>query len=232
MFRFGCQYNGIGTSGVDMEQIKNEKNAKIVLDIIQAIHENAAYLSEVDGATGDGDHGVNMNKGFLMAKERINEEMSFSDALKILGRTLVMDIGGSMGPIYGTFFNRLSKVICKSDVVDKYVLAQALNNATEGLMDLAGAKVGDKTLIDTVYPAKEAFQKAVNQNENFVTCLEILSNAAEEGKENTKNMVAKIGRAARLGERSKGFLDAGATSCCIILKTMAASMIAELNEEK
>ncbi|MGI6512591.1 MAG: dihydroxyacetone kinase subunit DhaL [Catenisphaera adipataccumulans] len=213
-----------------MEQLKNEKNAGIVLDIIEAIHENAGYLSEVDGATGDGDHGINMNKGFLMAKDRIDVDMSFSDALKILGRTLVMDIGGSMGPIYGTLFSRMAKVIRKNDIIDKYVFAQALDSATEGLMDLAGAKLGDKTLIDTIYPAKEAFRSAANQNKSFVECLNALSEAAEEGKENTKNMVAKVGRAARLGERSKGFLDAGATSCCIILKMMASSITERLNK--
>ena len=90
-----------------MQYVENQGNAGIVIKIIEAIHENAAYLSEIDGATGDGDHGVNMNKGFMMAKDRIEENVSFSEALKILGRTLVMDIGGSMGPIYGTMFSKL-----------------------------------------------------------------------------------------------------------------------------
>lgn len=211
-----------------METIKNSNNAVIVLKIIDAIHNNASYLSEIDGATGDGDHGVNMNKGFLMAKERINEEMSFSEALKILGRTLVMDIGGSMGPIYGTLFSKLSRTFKNVEEIDKKTFGEALDNATQGLMDLAGAKVGDKTLVDTIYPATKAFKTAETAGDDFVICLKKMADAAEEGKENTKNLVAKIGRAARLGERSKGFLDAGATSCCIILKTMAEAMEAEL----
>lgn len=89
---------------------ENANHASVVLEIIEAIHENASYLSEIDGATGDGDHGVNMNKGFMMAKDRIEEGMDFAEALKILGRTLVMDIGGSMGPIYGTMLDRKSVV--------------------------------------------------------------------------------------------------------------------------
>lgn len=211
-----------------MENIRNSNNASIVFDIINAIHENAAYLSEIDGATGDGDHGINMNKGFLLAKERIPTDSSFCEALGIVGRTLVMDIGGSMGPIYGTMFSRLSKSLKNEDEISKELFLNALESATEGLMELAGAKIGDKTLIDTIYPAKEAFKKSLEEKRNFKQCLEALSIAATEGKENTRNLVAKIGRAARLGERSKGYLDAGATSCFIILKQMSESLQKQL----
>lgn len=214
-----------------MEYINNHNNAIIVLDIIEQIHENAAYLSGIDGATGDGDHGINMNKGFMMAKERIEETIDFSEALKILGRTLVMDIGGSMGPIYGTMFSRISKTLKKEDKITQSNLLEALENALNGLIELAGAKQGDKTLIDTMVPAIDSFKAAISQKKSMSECLDALSDGAEAGKENTKNLVAKIGRAARLGERSKGFLDAGATSCCIILKTMAASMQEKIENE-
>lgn len=214
-----------------MEYINNHNNAIIVLDIIEQIHENAAYLSGIDGATGDGDHGINMNKGFMMAKERIEESMDFSEALKVLGRTLVMDIGGSMGPIYGTMFSRISKTLKKEDKITQTNLLEALENALNGLIELAGAKPGDKTLIDTMVPAIDSLKTAISQKKSMSECLDALSDGAEAGKENTKNLVAKIGRAARLGERSKGFLDAGATSCCIILKTMATSMQTKIENE-
>jgi len=207
-----------------MESIRNSNNASIVLDVINAIHENSAYLSEIDGATGDGDHGINMNKGFLLARDRIPTDASFSEALRIVGRTLVMDIGGSMGPIYGTMFSRLSKTLKNEEEITKELFLHALESATEGLMELAGAKIGDKTLIDTLYPAKEAFKKSIEEDKNFKQCLEELAIGATSGKDNTRNLVAKIGRAARLGERSKGYLDAGATSCFIILKQMSESM--------
>lgn len=210
---------------------ENANHASVVLEIIEAIHENASYLSEIDGATGDGDHGVNMNKGFMMAKDRIEEGMDFAEALKILGRTLVMDIGGSMGPIYGTMFSKLNKTLKKAEKITKEVFLEALENARDGLMDLAGAQLGDKTLVDTIYPACEEYKKAMEEGKSFGECLGAMSEGAESGKENTKNLVAKLGRAARLGERSRGFLDAGATSCCIILKTMAASMQKRLSEE-
>ena len=213
-----------------METIQNAKQGNIAFAICDAIHNNAAYLSEIDGATGDGDHGVNMNKGFLMAKDRIQEDMSFSEAIQILGRTLVMDIGGSMGPIYGTMFSKISKVLKKEDQIDKHVLYTALFSAFNGLMNLAGAQQGDKTLLDTIGPACTAFKKAIDANQTFVQCLTCMREGAIEGRDSTKDMVAKIGRAARLGERSRGFLDAGATSCCIILCTMADVMIQKVSE--
>lgn len=215
-----------------METLRNQGNAGIVLQVIDAIHEQASYLSEIDGATGDGDHGINMNKGFMMAKERIEPSDSFAEALKILGRTLVMDIGGSMGPIYGTMFSKLSRVLKKAEPITKEAFLEALENAVQGLMDLAGAKVGDKTLVDTIYPACQAYQAAINQDAEFSQCLREMAKGAEADKESTKDLVAKIGRAARLGERSRGHLDAGATSCWIILTTMANAMLAQLQSQE
>lgn len=213
-----------------MEYVLNEDNACIVKEIIQAIHNNSVYLSEIDGETGDGDHGINMNKGFLMADVRIKEDDSFSEALKKLGKTLVMDIGGSMGPIYGTFFSKLSRTLKTEEKIDDKLFEEALKNAEEGLMDLAGAKPGDKTLVDTIVPAYESFKEAQEAGKGFKECLEALKIGAEQGKESTRDMAAKLGRASRLGERSKGHLDAGATSCCIILQTMADGMIKRMVE--
>ena len=214
-----------------MEYVENQQNAKITLAIIEAIHENAAYLSEIDGATGDGDHGVNMDKGFMMAKDRIQEDMDLSESLKVLGRTLVMDIGGSMGPIYGRMFSKMAKIFSQNNQINKLTLYQALNCANEGLMDLAGAKPGDKTLIDCLNNVVVDYELVLDEDKPFTECLNVMYESAEAGKENTKNLVAKIGRAARLGERSKGFLDAGATSCCIILKTLASAMSEDVASE-
>ena len=112
-----------------MEYIRNEKNVKIAEAICEAIHENAAYLSEIDGAIGDGDHGVNMNKGFLMAKERLRADMSFSESMKTISRTLVMDIGGSMGPIYGTMFSRIAKASKQEEKLTREIFLNALQDA-------------------------------------------------------------------------------------------------------
>ena len=203
--------------------IANAGGAAIALAICDAIHEKAAYLSEVDGETGDGDHGINMNTGFLMAKERISDDMSLTEALGTIGDTLVKDIGGSMGPIYGTFFETLADGlnVPEFDAID---LKETFGNVVDALKDLAGAKEGDKTLIDTAAPAARAFAAALDEGKSLGEALDALATGAADGLESTRGMQAKIGRAARLGERSIGHLDAGATSCDIILETLAKSL--------
>ena len=203
--------------------IKNAGGAGIALAICDAIHEKAAYLSEVDGETGDGDHGINMNKGFLMAKERISDDMSLTEALGTIGDTLVKDIGGSMGPIYGTFFETLADGLDVPEF-DATDLKETFGNVVDALKDLAGAKEGDKTLIDTAAPAARAFAAALDEGKSLGEALDALATGAADGLESTRGMQAKIGRAARLGERSIGHLDAGATSCDIILETLAKSL--------
>ena len=204
-----------------MEYLVNEKNAGIILEISDNIHQNEKYLSELDGAAGDGDHGVNMNKGFSLAKERIQTNMSFSEGLNILRKVLMEEIGGSMGPIYGTLFTKIYRTIKRENIITAELFLSALHNAVTGFMDLGGAKVGDKTLLDTLCPATEAFKKALENGNSFTECLTAMSVAAIKGKESTKLMVAKVGRASRLGERSRGHIDAGAASCCVILTSMA-----------
>lgn len=208
-----------------MDSFKNKDGKVIVSNMIQVIQENAIYLSEVDGAIGDGDHGINMKKGFSMCeKELEGKDVSFSEGLKILGRILLMEIGGSMGPLYGTFFREMAKIINNADTINKNDFQQMLFSAYEAVSILGKAKVGDKSLLDTLYPAAEKFKNCVESGKTFNESLKEMVASAEEGKDSTKDMIAKIGRAARLGERSRGALDAGATSCYIILKSMAESI--------
>ncbi|MDK2810707.1 MAG: phosphoenolpyruvate---glycerone phosphotransferase subunit DhaL, partial [Petroclostridium sp.] len=94
------------------------------------------------------------------------------------------------------------------------------------IQSLGNAKVGDKTLLDTLVPALNAYEAALNEGKSFVDALKAMKKAAEEGKDSTRDMVAKVGRASRLGERSRGILDAGATSCYLLLASMADSIIA------
>jgi len=148
-----------------------------------------------------------------------------SEALNTLGRTLIMEIGGSMGPLYGTIFMGLSKAGKDIETIDKYVFGEMLKSALEGLQAFDKAKVGDKTLMDTLAPAIDAYNAAISSEKSFNEALNDLKVAAEKGKESTKDMVAKIGRASRLGERSRGVLDAGATSCNLILQSIADSII-------
>jgi len=202
----------------------NGAGAVVIRNLITMMKENRAYLSEVDGAIGDGDHGINMSKGFTMAGERITEEADFATALKTLGRTLLMEIGGSMGPLYGGFFKAMSKEVAGEEEIDAAAFGRMLEAGYAEIRKLGDAKVGDKTLVDALDPAVRSFQEAVNAGRGFGEALQEMSRAAEAGKDSTKDMVAKVGRSARLGERSRGVLDAGATSCYLILSSMADSI--------
>ncbi len=198
---------------------------KIVQDLTVVIKENRQYLSEIDGAIGDGDHGINMDKGFSLVAQRLDgQEMDFSEALRTLGTTLLEDIGGSMGPLYGMFFKQMGRVVKKVEVVDITVVHEMCKSAMEGVMRLSDVQIGDKTMIDTLYPAVEALSEAVELKKPFGEGIDAMIESAYAGWQSTKDLVAKIGRASRLGERSRGVLDAGATSCYLILKSMGESM--------
>ena len=200
----------------------NSDGRKVLVGLIDTIESNSAMLSEIDGATGDGDHGINMNKGARRTREVLGDkQVTTGEGLEMLGNVLLTEIGGAMGPLYGSFFNEMGGACQGKDVTDKATFGKMLDAAVDVMQDLGGAKVGDKTMMDALLPAHEAFKAAVSEDVDFTTALQRMAKAAEEGKESTRNLVAKLGRASRLGERSRGTLDAGATSCSLILKSFA-----------
>jgi phosphoenolpyruvate---glycerone phosphotransferase subunit DhaL len=208
-----------------MANFPNSQGRKVVLAQVQAIVENKTHLSEIDGQIGDGDHGINMAKGFNLIKDRLGDkEVSLSEGLGLIGKTLMTEIGGSMGPLYGTFFIQMSLKSKNKAETDARLFGEMLKAARDGLEDLGGAKVGDKTLMDAVIPAQETYQAAVDAGASLQEALNKMVEAAEKGKNSTIDLVAKIGRSARLGERSRGVLDAGATSATLILQTFARVM--------
>ena len=208
-----------------MEYIRNEKNVKIAEAICEAIHDNAAYLSEIDGAIGDGDHGMNMNKGFTLFADRFaEEEFGFSEGMEELGMILFNEIGGSMGPIYGTIFMSMAETLEDTEEIGISEFAGMLEAGLKNLQDIVEAQVGDKTLVDTLSPAVDTMKKAAEENRDFSEALSEMIRAAENGRDSTKDLVAKVGRSSRLGERSRGVLDAGSVSCCLLLTAMAESV--------
>lgn len=209
-----------------MEFIKNSQSLCVLDNIINVIHENKDYLSKVDG-----DHGVNMDKGFMLCKDRIEgKDISLAEGFDVLGLILMTEIGGSMGPLYGMFFVEMAKSIKETEEINKEVFTQMIKDGCAGIQEIGDAKAGDKTLLDALIPAIEASEKAVEEGKTFEECLENMRKAAAKGRDSTKEMVAKVGRASRLGERSRGVLDAGATSCALILESMASSCIKIIKE--
>ena len=210
-----------------MKAFKNSDGKSILLNMVKAIQDNKAYLGEVDGLIGDGDHGMNMNKGFSLFGDRFgNEEFSFTTGMDELGTILFSEIGGSMGPIYGTIF--MDTAEAGEDLEDITVadLANMLGTGLEGLQGIVEAKVGDKTLVDTLSPAVDSLKASAAADEDFEVALPKMKAAAEAGRDSTKDLMAKFGRSARLGERSRGVLDAGSVSCCLILLAMADGILA------
>lgn len=201
----------------------------LVRDLIQVINDNRQYLSEIDGLIGDGDHGINMAKGFNGCGTRLDQQSAgdaanLARALEQLSQALMDDIGGSMGPLYGNFFLGFVQVLERYARFDAAVFGEALTAAVANVQGMGNAQVGDKTLIDTLVPARDAFNRSVQAGGSFAQALEAMRAAAEAGKNSTKELQARIGRSARLGARSIGVLDAGATSCYLILASMAASL--------
>lgn len=201
----------------------------VVLELVAVINANRAWLSEIDGAIGDGDHGVNMSKGFSRAGEALQAAQGdLGHGFTILGETLLDGIGGSMGPLYGTFFLDMASVVADEATLDAAMFGRMLRAGLAGVEDLGSAKLGDKTLLDTLIPAAEAFDAATASGAGLADGLAAMAEAAQAGRDRTKDLVARIGRAARLGERSRGTLDAGASSCCLILQTLAQGLTSRI----
>lgn len=212
-----------------MGAFKNENGKSVLLAMVKGIQDNKAYLGEVDGLIGDGDHGMNMNKGFTLFEKRHGEaEFTFTEGLDQLGTILFSEIGGSMGPIYGTILTEMAEAGEDYEEIGVKELGSMLKAGLCGLQEIVDAKVGDKTLVDTLSPAVDALEEAAAKGLPMEAALENMKEAARTGRDSTKDMVAKFGRSSRLGERSRGVLDAGAASCCIILVTMADAITATL----
>ena len=213
-----------------MASFSNAGSGDIVLRIAGRIVENRAYLSDIDGLIGDGDHGVNMAKGFSIAAGRLSgAPQSLGASLATLGDVLMTEIGGSMGPLYGVMFSGFAEALKGVENIDAEAFERMLRNGLEEVQSIGDAKVGDKTLVDAYVPALQAFSSAAANRASFSDALDALVAAAEKGRDSTVGLVARIGRASRLGERSRGVLDPGAASCAIILRAFAEGAKAKLD---
>lgn len=211
-----------------MRRFQNSDGKTVLLGMVKAIQDNKAYLGEVDGLIGDGDHGMNMNKGFTAFENRFRDvDITFTKGLDELGTILLSEIGGSMGPIYGTIFMDAAEAGSDFDEIGVMELSQMLRAGLEGLHGIVEARLGDKTLVDVLTPAVEVME---NSDLSLAETLINMKSVAEKGKESTKDMVAKFGRSSRLGERSRGVFDAGAVSCCIILNAIADGILEHIQQ--
>ena len=196
------------------------KTKELFIKTADVIIENKNYLTELDAAIGDGDHGVNLARGFNKLKEKLEAESfeSRSELFKLTAMTLISNVGGASGPLYGTAFLNISKVISENELsLDD--LIEVSEEAIAGVQKRGKAEAGEKTMLDTIIPAAESLKNSRVNNLDLNTALNNCLQAAAEGMENTVEMQATKGRASYLGERSIGHQDPGATSAYLMIKT-------------
>ncbi|MEU4392010.1 dihydroxyacetone kinase subunit DhaL [Kribbella sp. NPDC023855] len=202
-----------------------EKFSNWLRDAASTFHENAAYLTELDSAIGDADHGSNMDRGFA-AVVAVLDETSFEsvdELLKKAGMTLVSKVGGASGPLYGTFFLRFGTALAGAEITPATV-GEALKAGVGGILARGKAELEDKTMYDAWAPALDAYDAAVAGGADLGAALAAAAEAAAKGRDATTPLVARKGRASYLGERSAGHLDPGATSTTLLLESAARTL--------
>ncbi len=187
------------------------------------IAENKEYLTDLDSAIGDADHGINMNRGMQAVVAKIDglETNDLGLLFKTVGMTLVSTVGGAGGPLYGTLFLQLGVATGGMTEIDAKAWLEALRAAVSGVQARGKAEAGDKTMLDALMPARDALAEAVGEGVGFAEALRRSMEAGEAGAKATIPLVARKGRASYLGERSAGHQDPGATSSYLLLKTAA-----------
>lgn len=187
------------------------------------IEQNKDYLTELDSAIGDADHGANMHRGFQAVLKKMPElaDKDIGTIFKTTGMTLLSTVGGASGPLYGTFFLQAGMKTAGKVELSPEDWQAVLEAALSGVVMRGKAELGDKTMVDALSPAIEAFRKALSEKTQFGTALSLSAEAARKGMESTTPLVARKGRASYLGERSAGHQDPGSTSTYLLLKTAA-----------
>lgn len=192
------------------------------IEALQQVYaENKQYLTDLDSAIGDADHGINMDRGFSAAKAELQKSppADINAALKTVGMTLIRTVGGAAGPLYGTFFLRASAACADKEKLEPADVVALFRAGLEGVLQRGKAELGDKTMVDALTPALNGMQQALANSFNLKEILQQGVVAAEEGMKNTIPLQAKKGRASYLGKRSIGHQDPGATSSYLMLKT-------------
>jgi dihydroxyacetone kinase-like protein len=188
-----------------------------------ALHDQRDYLTQLDAAIGDADHGTNMDRGFSSVVAKLQELDDTTPPGRILvsaGSTLVSTVGGASGPLWGTALRRAGRSIGDGEAFDGAALALALEAALAGIVELGAAEPGDKTMVDALEPAVRVLREQIDDGSSPSEALAAAGRAAEDGMHATVPLQATKGRASYLGERSIGHQDPGATSTAIILRAL------------
>lgn len=206
--------------------VDQEKLIEIIRKIGEKIAVEKEFLTELDNVIGDGDHGINMARGFEEVEKKLPDmaDKDIGAALKMVGMTLVSKVGGASGPLYGTAFMKAGAALEGKKEMDLQDFLQALQAAVDGVMMRGKSTTGEKTMLDAMEPARKAIQTMSDEGKSAAEAMSAGVKAAEEGVEYTKGIIATKGRASYLGERSIGHQDPGATSFTMMLAVMAEAL--------
>ena len=189
------------------------------------VAENKAYLTELDSAIGDADHGINMDRGFTAVAGKLDglggASPDIGALLKTVGTTLVSTVGGASGPLYGMFFMQMGGAVAGKETLTAEEFATAFEAGLGGVLRIGKAEPGDKTMVDALVPARDALRAAIADGASAGDAVARMADAAQEGMLATVPLVARKGRASYLGERSAGHQDPGATSSHLLLRSAA-----------
>jgi phosphoenolpyruvate---glycerone phosphotransferase subunit DhaL len=195
-----------------------------------SLREQRDYLTQLDAAIGDADHGTNMDRGFTAVVAKLEESEGPVPPGKLLttaGGTLVSTVGGASGPLWGTALRRAGRVLGDAEEFGSDELASALDAALEGVVELGAAREGEKTMVDALAPAVRTLRERLAAGASLADAVRAAFEASEEGMRATVPLQASKGRASYLGERSIGHQDPGATSTTLILGALANTVSAE-----
>jgi dihydroxyacetone kinase-like protein len=209
------RYDDVGMKKLTVEDVRG-----MFLYVSEQIEKNRELLNKADRAIGDGDHGVGMARGFEAVRQRLESEsfQNIGEVLKAIGMALLTSIGGASGVVFGLLFIGGAKEIGEEYFLDSRGLAALLLGGTEAVKERGRAKLGDKTMIDALEPASMVAKD--HETSPLAETMKFSMEASRDGMEKTKNMIARLGKARPLGERSLGHPDPGALSIYLMLKAM------------
>ncbi|CEM63016.1 dihydroxyacetone kinase subunit L [Treponema phagedenis] len=202
------------------------KPYEILSKVIDVIAENKEYLTELDRAIGDSDHGVNLDRGFQKIKSELTayENMNLAEMANKIAMTLISNVGGASGALYGTAFMKAGMFLKTQTEINDVVIAEALNQMIAGIKSRGKAERGEKTMLDTLIPVYEFVKAAADKGDSLLDTADEIAEIAKKSMEATKDIKATKGRASYLGERSIGHIDPGAYSSYLIIKTICENI--------
>ncbi|MEN3186207.1 MAG: dihydroxyacetone kinase subunit DhaL [Atribacterota bacterium] len=210
--------------GVSFERVK-----MAFVRILEELEKNRQYLNDLDAPIGDSDHGDSVTNAFRKVKEAVDKypegDRDIGKLLQEVGKSIIFSGGAAMGPLYGTAFMDAGKVVSGKPELTPQDVVTMWEAFAGGIARRGNAKMGEKTMYDTIYPMVESLKASLAAGEGFEEMITRAIERARQGMESTKDMLSLRGRSSRLGERSIGHIDPGAASSFIVIKAFLETLL-------